>query len=84
MTIDHTHRVQAEFSPILKEYLDQIVAATNSTKKEVIVDAVLMLREHILRCQQGYRKAYIKLDDPTKIIQVESKYDQLRLPYPTK
>lgn len=84
MTTRKVHRIQAEFSPQLKLLLEQIVVTAGVTKKEVIVDALLMLREHILKCQEGYMSVYIKRDNPSDFIQVESKYDQLRLPYTTE
>ena len=84
MTTEKLFKLQVELSPQLKLHLEQIIDAAGSTKRDVIIDAILMLREHILKCQEGYMRLYRKRDNPTDVIQVESKYDQLRPPFPTE
>ena len=72
-------RMQAILTDTESELLEKIAKAAGSTKKDVLLNALGMVGDHIELCQQGYRRFYEKKDGSDRI-RVNHKYDRLILP----
>ena len=72
-------RMQTVLTDIEYELLEKIATAAGSTKKDVLLNALGIVGDHIELCQQGYRRFYEKKDGSDRI-RVNHKYDRLILP----
>ena len=73
-------RFQFELTPTEMTELEEICLASSvRTKKQLVRDALGLLKSHIEKSEQGYQRAYVSKADPTKIIHVENPCDNYRL-----